>query len=55
MNPSPAASPCLPAQPGHARPYHGSALLASCWARVGQTALIVVLLWALAGWALQWW
>jgi len=35
--------------------YRGSALLASCWARMARVALAVALLWALTGWALGWW
>jgi len=55
-------SPALPAStlpcPAEKHPrqtWRGSALLASCWSRMARTLLAVVLLWVMAGWALQWW
>ena len=44
--------PTLQGAPGR---YRGSALLASCWARMARVALAAALLWALTGWALGWW
>jgi len=57
MNSSAFPAPALPSTTEkHPRQiYSGSALLASCWSRVARTLLAVVLLWIMAGWALQWW
>jgi hypothetical protein len=35
--------------------YRGSSLLLSAGARMGRVALVVLGLWGLTGWALQWW
>lgn len=37
------------------RPYPGSALLESGAARCGRVLVVVVLMWLLTGWALDWW
>lgn len=35
--------------------YRGSALLQSSWQRMLQVLVIVVLMWTLTGWAMDWW
>lgn len=34
---------------------HGSWLLASAWQRMGVALLVCAGLWALTGWAMEWW
>ncbi|WP_165930984.1 hypothetical protein [Paralcaligenes ureilyticus] len=45
----------LPAHADRLRSYRGSALLASCGARVARVALVVAAMWGLTGWAMGWW
>jgi len=47
--------PPLPAPAAASRPYRGSTLLASCAVRVTRVLVPVLLLWGLAGWAMDWW
>ncbi len=44
----------LPARPGAAPPAR-SAFLVSAWRRMAIALAVAVVLWALTGWALDWW
>jgi hypothetical protein len=37
------------------QPYRGSIVLFSAWARAWRIAIVVAFLWAVTGWAMQWW
>ncbi|HEX7386379.1 MAG TPA: hypothetical protein VF285_03760 [Castellaniella sp.] len=46
--------PLFPLSPRSDR-YRGSALLSSAGRRMGRVVLVVLGLWLLTGWAMQWW